>query len=145
MSDSIRTHKSRSPESAPHCPECGYSFYGIERLRCSECGFEVRSDADLKRARWLSDDNADNRRVAARHRYLIYAGAALMFLRAVGIVSADWNRQTYIQLYGVKITLLGLWSLGTCLWRRWVGEPLHRHVFTLGLLWVLVAWLSWII
>lgn len=99
-----------TPGNAPHCPQCDYNLFGLEKLRCPECGFEL-DDVALVRGRRLANDPTANRRIVNLQNAILWAGLvgfaiatpsvlllgrvfaavfSLIFAAGVGVFMAAW-------------------------------------------------------
>lgn len=70
----------KHPESAPRCLSCGYNLYGLDELRCPECGRRIESMEELEQARWLAPRNEEDRRWLRRRRLGSIFGAGLLLI-----------------------------------------------------------------
>lgn len=131
-----------TPETAPRCPRCRYSLFGLgEMLRCPECGLELDDD-NLVAARWLADDNAPNRRAVALDRTKYYAGLALA---ATGFALLLWRHRFDTTV--VVVIALPFWFFA-CFYMLAVhlrGHLIFNTLVIFSSLWTLLALLSWLI
>jgi hypothetical protein len=127
------------PESAPHCPQCGYNLFGLKNLRCPECGHQIADSEDLSRARWLSDNNAANRATFRKDCIIAGLGVVLM-ITGDGLCLARlpwWDIQSFG--YYARVRRLGLGivlTAGYLCYRALIGGPVHRALLVLGLVWL---------
>jgi ribosomal protein L34E len=138
----------RRPQSAPRCPKCGYSLFGLPKLRCPECGHVIQGTDDSERARWLADDNAENRAAVRREWILAGLGVGLMLAGLAFTITAALadSRSSMLPTAGVyswRWILVGAASTaGYLAYRRSIGEPMFRALFVLGLVWLTGGLLS---
>ncbi len=129
----------QQPESAPHCPRCGHNLFGSPELRCPECGHVIADAEELTEARWLADDNRENRR-AVRNQWLMAVVGALLigYGVTITILSVDWsNRRPLWGLAWTRYTPIYIAATaGYLIYRRCIGEPMYRVLLILGVAWL---------
>ncbi len=120
----------------PRCPDCGYSLYGLPRLRCPECGASIRTE-DLS----FTDTRRAVERLARRERLCTRTGAALILLGVV-LTFVVGRRHFPFNVCSVA-PLVGL-TLGVLLYRVGLGDAMPIALLSLGIVWtltgVLFAW-----
>jgi hypothetical protein len=142
MAIDLKPFQTRTPDAAPRCPRCRYLLFRITELRCPECGYEIETDQDLKLARWYADNNAVNRRAYRRQQAWSGVGIGFIIVGGLMLIIGELLAQRFALVGGVKLAILGLWTLGTIGWRLWYRAPVHRYLFLLGSVWFAMGMLS---
>src|ERR1051325_7302387 len=123
----------RTPETAPHCVNCGYLLYGLKENRCPECG----ASFDPNRAPiedWESDpQNAEDVRAIRFDRLLGWIGIVLYACGVVmtGIAMSRRRHFFYFQKDPALLQVLPLilWHI-----QKKEDEPMNRLMFWTGFL-----------
>ena len=130
-----RLRRYASPEAAPHCPECGYNLYHLTGDCCPECGCEIGPET-LVEGRWLSDDNAANRRRVAWERAAFWTGiGAGLIGTMLAVLHARLNNSVWASASGLVFTFCFGWGL-MFQWGR--GARAYPVVLAFGLLWLAI-------
>ncbi len=138
----LKPFQTKTPQQAPRCPNCRYLLFRITEPVCPECGFEFETAAEVRRARWYSDDNLPNRRAYERARTWGIAGAALTLIGALLTLIGSWQGSAVSLIGATKLTILGtITTLGIAV-PLWYRAPVHRRLFLLGALWFAVGMLT---
>ncbi len=129
----------RTPESAPHCPRCGYNLFGLEELRCPECGHKIETDDEHEKARWLADDSAADRAALRNQKLALIVGLALAAV-GIGLAMSGIAHLSRPYFINQRVILAGaVISVGYLCYRWQIGEPMHRVTLAIGLAWIVLG------
>ena len=118
-------------DKLPKCPECGYIIYKLSRMRCPECGTVIRPE-DVSHAPL----RVEVERLARRERRMSLVGCVLGVTGLSLIVWVTFGTWAGFLCFFVPLGLTTALTIAYCLY---LGDPLHKALLVLGLLWVTVG------
>jgi hypothetical protein len=114
----------------------------LRELRCPECGHLIKDADDLKRARSVAGDHAEDR-AAIRRQWIMACVGALSMLGGIAfgvgapLASGSAGGPPTSGLVGFRGTYpAAVISAAYIVYRRSIGEPVYRALLVLGLLWL---------